>query len=182
MEHQADISEVQSDGSELQNFRFLTPLTRNSPEELITSTWEKIRTQEYAFDDFSRNQPSLFLSGLISDTTKYFLVEDSGIVILQDLWKCSSPHIHFCMWDRNYPMAKIKSAAHEIIDWVFSEFECHRISAIIPIYNSFAKRLATTLRFRYEGTMKEAILYKGKWFDEDIFGLLQNVYSKREVN
>ena len=181
MEHQADISKVERNGDEFQDFHILIPLTKNSPDELIQEVWEKIRTQEYAFDDFSRNQPSLFLAQLVSDTNKFFLAEDAGIIILQDLWKCSSPHIHFCLWDRNYPMAKIKQAAHEAIDHVFKHYECHRISAVIPIYNSFAKRLATTLRFRYEGTMKEAVLYKGKWFDEDIFGLLQSVYSKREV-
>lgn len=181
MEQQTDISASERDVSQLQSFYLLTPLTRLSDPKEIQETWEKIRTQEYAFDDFTINNPGLFMYGLINETSFYFLVEDAGIVMINDLYENStSSNIHFCMWDKRYPHTKIIQAAKEALGFVFS-YKCHRVSAMIPVYNSFAKRLATQLRFRYEGCMKEAILYKGKWYDEDIFGLLHSNFIKPEV-
>lgn len=182
MDNQTDISTVEHSGSELQDFRFLKPLTKDDAPELIQEVWEKLRTQDYAFDDFSRNNPGMFLFGLAAETNKYFLIEDVGLVILQDIWENSIPSIHFCVWDRNYPFQKLKEAARELFDWLFKTYNCHRINALIPDYNKFAERLAHVLRFHYEGSMKEAILFKGKWFDQKMFGLLQSAYFKHEVN
>jgi len=182
MDIETNISASERDQRELPSFRFLEPLTRLSDPKLIQEVWEKIRTQDYAFDDFTINNPQLFLAGLINETTFYFLVEDAGIAIINDLYENStSSNVHFCIWDRKYPHSRMVEAAKEALGWIFSTYGCHRVSAMIPVYNPFAKRLATQLRFRYEGSLKEAILYKGKWYDEDIFGLLQSNFIKPEV-
>jgi RimJ/RimL family protein N-acetyltransferase len=181
MDIETNISTSERGERELPDFCLLRPLTRLSDPKVIEQTWEKIRTQDYAFDDFTINNPGLFLAGMVSENTYYFLVEEAGIVILNDLYENStSSNIHFCMWEKWYPHSKIIQAAKEALGFVFS-FNCHRVSALIPVYNPFAKRLATQLRFRYEGCMKEAILYKGKWYDEDIFGLLHSNFVKPEV-
>jgi RimJ/RimL family protein N-acetyltransferase len=181
MDIETNISTSERGERELPDFCLLRPLTRLSDPKVIEQTWEKIRTQDYAFDDFTINNPGLFLAGMVNENTYYFLVEDAGIVILNDLYENStSSNIHFCMWDKKYPHSKIIQAAKEALGFVFS-LNCHRVTALIPNYNPFAKRLATQLRFRYEGCMKEAILYKGKWYDEDIFGLLHSNFIKPEV-
>jgi hypothetical protein len=182
MDVETNIPTSERSGGELPRFRFLTPLTKDSDEKVIIDTWEKIRTQDYAFDDFSRNNPQLFLGGLVQETSFYFLVDDAALAMVQNCWKFStSVSVHFCVWDRTYPVQKITQAAKECLAWIFNEFDCHRVNALIPEYNTFAQRLATTLRFRYEGSMKEAILYKGKWCDERMYGLLQSHFIKPEV-
>lgn len=179
MEQPNDNAAVQHNGSELRNFRFLRRLTKDDDPKFIQEIWEKIRQQDYAFDDFSRNNPQLFLLGLISETSFYFLVEDAGIAIVNDLWENStSANVHFCMWDKSYPWNKTVEAAKEFLAWIFTTYNCHRINAYIPDYNTYASRLATNLRFKYEGCMKETVLYKGKWFDQKIFGLLQSTFNK----
>jgi|SRR5580765_1441871 len=182
MDSETNISTSEHDQRELPDFHFLEVLTKDSDQALITQTWENIRTQDYAFDDFSRNNPQLFLMGLVADTSFYFLVEHAGLAIVQNCWENStSVSVHFCIWDRKYPYSRMKEAATEVLNFIFKTFNCHRINALVPEYNVFAQRMATSLRFRYEGSMKEAILYQGKWHDERMYGLLQSNFFKLEV-
>lgn len=179
MDQQTDILEVPSNVSELHSFHLVTPVDPNAfSDETTNWLWNKVRTQDYAFDDLSRDNPTAFCLALLAPQTAHFFVKDQGQsyvgwCLVKGLYKYSNPDIHFCLWDDNFNALQAKNAAKEIIDWTFKTWDVNRITAMVPEYNDKAKRLATLLRFQHEGRMKEAIMYYGKWRSVDMFGLLK---------
>lgn len=144
---------------------------------MIKYLWEHVRTQDYAFDDMSRNNEAAFCLVLLAPQCLHFYLGDpkapSGWVMVKGLYFQSNPDIHFVIWDKDYSPHTAREAGKEVIGWLFTVWLCNRITAMIPDYNPGAKRLAIMLRFQYEGCMKESLLYHGRWHNCDVYGLLK---------
>lgn len=182
MEHETDQPEVSPDWRELCNFRHLTIFDgTNLPDKMVRYLWERVRSQDYAFDDLSRDNAAAFSLALIAPQCAHFFLGNpespSGWCMVKGLYKFSNPDIHFVIWDKDYSPHTAREAGREVLEWLFSICQCNRVTAMIPDYNPGAKRLAIMLRFQYEGCMKESILYHGRWRNCDVYGLLKKDFQ-----
>lgn len=179
MEHETDLSQVSSDSSKLHDFHLVTLVDPHLFEGPTAAwLWEKVKTQDYAFDDKSRNNPTTFCLTLLAEQTAHFFIGPDasnpvGWCVVRNLYEGSSPDIHFVIWDKNFTANQAKAAGREVLDWLFKSFSCNRVTAMVPDYNPDAKRLALLLRFQHEGVMREATLFHGRWCNVNMFGLLK---------
>lgn len=177
MDSETNLSEVSSNERKLQNFHLLTPFDPGTGEVDLNLLYEKVHTQRYAFDDASWRAPAqAFVQALMTPNSMNFYNPDLGWCLVRDLGEYTNPDIHFVVWNKAAKISEIKQAGREVISWIFANFKCNRITAMIPEFNDGAKRFATILRFQYEGSMKGATLYEGKWRNVEIYGLLRNTY------
>jgi len=80
------------------------------------------------------------------------------------------------------PGVKINTnaAAKQGLEMLIKEANLHRVSALIPEKNGFARRLAENLGFKEEGKIREIDKMEGEWEDFIIYGLLRREFLKEE--
>jgi hypothetical protein len=158
--------------------RWIDPrtLTKEGAEEL----WERLKSQDYAFDDTTRGRGDIFIASMVAPRAMHFAFGEDGHASAQNIVPKVSADIHFTVWNK-VPISKIVEAGRELIKYLFDEYELNRISAFIPIFNEQSIRLATLLGFKYEGEVRGSFLTKGKYYSSVIYGLLRSEYLKREV-
>lgn len=178
MDEQGNVSEVRSSDNSPSLFRYLKPLdpSKMSGEEMKW-LWERICSQDYAFDDFSRGKWEWFCFMLADPRYKFFLIGDAGLFLVEGAEEDKVANIHFVVWDRNFSLHHDKGPAIELVDWLFNEIRVHRINGNIPSYNRLAPRFVLSMGFKYEGDMREAVLWKGKYHNVQIYGLLQKEWQ-----
>jgi len=159
--------------------RKLDPKTM--PADEMNLLWQRVSTQDYAFDDFSRGNPQFFVLALTDLSSYHFMVDDSTWVLIRNVFKGSDCNIHFVCWDRLYPFGNLLEAGKQILEWLFKEQGVNRVTGYIPVYNHLAKRFATTMGFKYEGTLRKTCLFKGKYEDVDLYGLLAKEFERRHT-
>ena len=177
MDNQTGVLEVASNGDELRPFHHIVPFVPGQGQVDLNKLWELVRTQDYAFDDSTRDNPEAFVHALMTPASANFWREDLGWVLIRDLYDGGNPDIHFVVWNDRASIHEVKAVGREIISWVFKSFKVNRITAMVPDFNTQAKRFATILRFHHEGVMKGCTLYHGKWHNVEVFGLLRSVWE-----
>lgn len=182
MDGNTDVSEVQRSVDESYPFRALKriPLVE-SYQHRVQWLWEHLRKQDYAFDDFSRNNVELFAQSLFAPRSEHFEFGDQGYACARDIIPRLSATIHFATWDAP-PVHEVVSAGRELIRYLFTKYELRRASAFVPSYNTQTKRFATLLGFRFEGELRKAILSHGAYYNVGIYGLLREEFEKKEVH
>lgn len=183
MDEQTGISQVPSNQRELRTLRFVMQVEPQAfTDQEINWLWEKVKDQDYAFDDISRDNAAYFCMVLLAPQSAHFFIKNGedvvGWCLIRNLYERSNPDIHFCVWDKSFTAHQAKQAGREVLDWVFRVWNVNRITAMVAEYNEAAKRLATLLRFQFEGCMKEAVLFHGRWRHVNMYGLLREEFYK----
>jgi RimJ/RimL family protein N-acetyltransferase len=188
MDKQPDLLESERSIGKFTGFRDLVWLNPDDPkfkEFNLDRLWANVRTQDYAFDDFSRDKPEWFLWQLANsnENVRYFLIGDYGLFLVNgNLQVGGDATVHFIVWDRNISLHINKAPVYELFDWLFYEVKVHRISGPIPSYNKLASRFAMVFGMKFEGELQEAVLWKGKYYNVSMFGLLEKWYRTRREN
>jgi RimJ/RimL family protein N-acetyltransferase len=71
-------------------------------------------------------------------------------------------------WNHGYAT----EAAHAIVDFGFSHFGVHRIWADLVADNVGSAHVLEKLGMKLEGRLREKTYFKGRWWDELIYGIL----------
>ena len=181
MDHHSNVLEVQRDVDEHSAIRTLIKLDPTTPPEVIKDTWDRLKTQEYMFDDIGKaNGPELWLRQIYDPMSECYLYPDKGYVVLANIMAPVNANIHFSTFV-DVDMLTLMQARHEILDRAFKEIKLTRLTAMIPTPNKAAIRFATLSRFRFEGALKKAWLKNGQYSDIQLYGLLRDDYLRREV-
>ena len=69
-------------------------------------------------------------------------------------------------------------AVHRLLDYLFSELDLHRVSAICDAENHASARLLERVGMRREGHFIENIWFKGAWGSEYSYALLQAEWNR----
>lgn len=179
MDSNTALSEVQPSNDDVQYIRNLTHLDPESMTgEDMAKLWEQIRTQDYAFDDFSRNRPAAFIAGLTESYTQHYVAPGLYCVV-RSVWEGSNCTIGFVVWDRTLSFQVLNSLGEEIINHLLYKEKVQRVSAQIPPYNALAKRFALAMGFKFEGEMRDTVLYKGSYHNAALYGLLKKDWEAR---
>lgn len=173
-----DVSEVQRSHGEFSGFRHLKRIDENNttPEELKW-LWDKIQTCDYAFDDYVRGKVDLFLTKFADDNVEFFKLGSSGIVTVEPAY-CGMA-VHYLVWDAQFDLMNKKAPVAELFDYLFFKRQAHHIIGMIPSNNQKAIRFALSSGLKFEGEIREAFLYKGNYFNVNIYGLLELEYRQR---
>lgn len=179
MDSNTALSEVQSGNDDVQyihNLTKLDPVTMSGVDML--ELWQNISKQDYAFDDFSRNRPAAFVAGLTEAYTQHFVAPGLYCVV-RAIWEGSNCTIGFVVWDKTLSFQQINELGIEVINHLLYKEKVQRISAQIPPYNSLAKRFALAMGFKFEGELRETVLYKGSYHNAALYGLLKKDWEAR---
>jgi RimJ/RimL family protein N-acetyltransferase len=180
MDNLADLLKVQHTDDTLGvihnlGVRRLTPFDSfTCTPTFVEALWAKMRTQDYVFDDFYRGNEQLFAESLLNRGAMHFIVgEQQGYAVVRNLYASDNAELHYCIWDRKMAFRDISECGTELVNFLFKRLKVARITAPIPINNPNAKKFATMLGFKFEGTIRKSFLFHDKRYDIDIYGLLK---------
>ncbi len=71
-----------------------------------------------------------------------------------------------------------KFVLEEMLKHAFEVLKMHRVFAAVCRGNIRSEKLVTSMNFRVEGTMREALWINGKWVDLLCYSLLENEYRQ----
>ena len=80
------------------------------------------------------------------------------------------------LWSQGYGY----DASKTILDYGFNKLNLHYIYLHVYSYSDRAIRLYKKLGFKKEGVMRECVLYKGKYYDKIIMGLLDKEWKAKK--
>lgn len=142
--------------------------------------YEKQKEFDVLFNDLIGNDPQAFVNafievdelGSVSLKGLVWEVDDVGIIYLTDLFPGWQAEVHASFWDRRFKGREklfLKTIQH-----FMHVFDLHRIRMEIPLYAQPALGAIERVGFKKEGRMRQAIPYKGKWFDVNLYSLLRD--------
>lgn len=148
--------------------------------EQITSTranqlWDHIKSG--VIDDFNVNNPEFVAARLTAPNTVAF-EHPNGIAMLTSILPRLGCELHFSTWG-NVSENEIIRFGREVIDYAFETYHLERISATPPAFNKMAIRVSLRLGFRFEGNIRHAFLYRGKYHDVHVYGMLKSEHEVR---
>jgi len=134
--------------------------------------WRHIERMPFLLDDKARN-PFTFGAILSSSNAAAFALGNppAGLVWFADIVPGETASGSIALWGfRAYGRQDLLKV---IMEAVFQQYDLHRIYVLIPSPNLPSQRLATSLNFRQEGHIVEALRYNGAWTDVEIYSLLR---------
>jgi RimJ/RimL family protein N-acetyltransferase len=139
--------------------------------------WERLKDQRACFDDFGKDRGDLFAARFAAANTMAFEYGDSGLVLVESILPRHSAEIHFFLWDKALREKEIADIGRQVVRQAFDVYKLHRMQTMIPAFNQFAQRIATLIGFKYEGTIRQAWLHNGRFFDVTYLGLLAHEFT-----
>lgn len=148
--------------------------------ERLAFYYEKMKDFGVLFNDFIGNNPEAFFKSFVEldDTGRPMLkglvweVDDVGIIYLTNLIPEFEAEVHASFWDRRFRGRE--RLFLECIRYFMEAFDLHRIYMEIPLYAQPAMGAIERVGFKKEGRKRQAIPYKGKWFDVNLYSLLRD--------
>lgn len=148
--------------------------------EKLDQLYKRLSKFDTLFNDYIGNSFEGFLrvflyqtfSGEIRPTGLIWEVDDVGIFLLTDITPGVEAKVHFTFWDGR--LRGREFLTREMCAYVMKEYQLHKLIAEIPLYSRPANSFAERVGLKWEGRLREAIRYKGKWFDMNIYGLLEH--------
>jgi len=134
---------------------------------------------DYSFDDFTRGKVEYFLHKFADENNEFYEMGDSGLVILSNITEHGGSNIHYLVWDRGLNLLEKKGPALDAFDYLFFQRKVHHVVGVIPSNNQLAIRFATSVGMKFEGEIREDVLYKGKYYNSHIYGILEQEYPSR---
>jgi RimJ/RimL family protein N-acetyltransferase len=156
----------------------LNPLQMSDVE--IELLWQYVRTQDYMFSDFERDNREGFVARLRDMRHLHLDIGGDGYCILLNAWCCDTPELHFCIWNPQRTIQQTVEAGQQILNFVFQKMKATRVSGFIPENNKQAIKFATLLGFKFEGCIRQAHLFFGNHYNVHAYGLLRNEWEQRQ--
>lgn len=188
MDDDGSFSEMQRSERERSNFSELglnriTPINPNKvSEEYLIQLWRNLASQDYAFDDFTRGDMKQFLAGMLDPGSLHFAIDTRGYIVVRNLHLSDNPYLHFAIWDRDMKFSEILQCGYEIVNFLFAKIKVERITASIPSYNTNAAKFATMLGFKFEGEIRNGIVFHGKHYHVRLYGILHSEWLNSRYN
>lgn len=107
-------------------------------------------------------------------------VDDVGILYLTDIAPGAEAQAHFTFWDQRFRGRE--KLLREMCKYVIENFHFHRLFAEVPLYARPTLELVERIGFKKEGRMRDAVKYKGDWFDVNLYSLLEQEVRDGDEN
>lgn len=148
------------------------------PPERVERLWDKLKDEDYAFDDTMRGNHEVLLASLFMPGTECYEIGDlDGFVIVTGITPRVQATIHFAHWG-TLTVAHIRKLGLQLMSDMFDRYRLERLNAYVPHHNDKVRRLATLLGYKLEGTLRRAFLYKGEYLDLYAYGILREEFDR----
>lgn len=177
IEHLSAVVEDRT-GEYLMEARLLQRFGEPSPyltREKITELWRTSSQHDVLFSDHTEGKVEPFLDTLFNPRAVWyelFHTEEQapvGVAYISRVIPMFDADVHLAIWDG--VASGRQPIAWELMDHTFEEFRLQRLSAAIPIYQSGTIRFVKKLGFKEEGQKREAVVRKGEWYPQVLFGI-----------
>lgn len=146
--------------------------------ERLHHYYQELSKFDVLFHDYVRGDPDAFIKTFISIDAAgqvhpkglIWEVDDVGILYLTDIRPGFEAEGHYTFWDSRFRGRE--DLIRQMLRFIFDEYGFHRIYTRVPLYSPPALKAAERIGFVKEGRLREATLYKGKWFDMNIYSIL----------
>ena len=145
--------------------------------------WNKLKDFDVLFNDFVRGDFKAFVNhfivqidgqpapaGLIWD------VDDVGIILANNIVPFESCEVHFVFWDGRFRGRE--ELMRKMLEYGFETYKFRRMRTEVPLYAAKTKKSVERIGFIQEGRLRKAALWKGEWFDVDVFSILPEDLDK----
>ncbi len=179
MDQRDPILTVECSEPEGQVTRHVRPVSLTG--ERLRFYWEHLKKFDVLFNDFYAGDSAAFIKmfvdqgpgGELRSIGLIWEVDDVGIFYLTQMAPGHQGHIHFTFWDSRL-RGRIE-LGKEMLIYLMKTFKFHRLVVEVPLYAHKALfRAVESLGFKKEGRMREAALYKGQWFDVNLYAILNH--------
>jgi RimJ/RimL family protein N-acetyltransferase len=169
---------VECDEPEGTFVRSVRPVQLNM--ERLKFYYDQLKQFDVVFNDFIENDLESFINIFLSDDGHDGIVSNGliwevdsvGIIYITDI-RPSSAVAHFSFWDRR--LKGRENLIRAMLRWGFDQFGFHRIEARVGLYAApWVSRAIERVGFKKEGRLREAVQYKGEWFDMNVYSILEH--------
>jgi hypothetical protein len=188
MDDNRSVLEVQRSERERSNLSDLglnriTPINPyQATEEFLIELWNNLASQDYAFDDFTRGDMKQFLAGMLDPGSLHFSIDTRGYIVVRNLHLSDNAYLHYAIWDKTMKFNEILQCGYEVVNFLFSQLKAARITASIPAYNTNAAKFATMLGFKFEGEIRNGIVFHEKHYHVRLYGILHSEWLNSRYN
>lgn len=99
-----------------------------------------------------------------------------GLFWLTDIEHPKQCSLHYTFFDRRHKgRVDLCKAA---IEYVLRKYQFHRIYTQVPLYAKSIISFVESLGFKKDGRIRSNVLYKGEWFDSNMYSILENEIVK----
>jgi RimJ/RimL family protein N-acetyltransferase len=145
----------------------------------IRFLYEKLSQFDTLFDDYIRDDFESFLKvfmsplpdGDVEAAGLVWEVDDVGILYLTNIVPNVEALVHAAFWDRR--LKGREELCREMIRLLMDQFDFHRLTARIGLYSKATLDFVERVGFKKEGRLRQATLFKGEWFDVNIYSILK---------
>lgn len=145
--------------------------------ERMKFLWEKLSEFDVLFNDFVQGDFKAFVNHFIvqvdgqpAPAGLLWDVDDVGIIMVNEIIPFDSAKAHFVFWDKRFRGRE--NLIRKMLEYGFETYKFRRIRTEVPLYAAKTKKSVQRVGFIQEGRMRKAALWKGEWFDVDIFSIL----------
>lgn len=146
--------------------------------EKLKFFYEKTKDFDTLFNDYIGGNFEAFVSqfimqdrsGEIFPTGIVWEVDDVGILRLSDISPGLEATAHFTFWDRR--LRGRENLVKEMVRYAIEQFKLHRIIVEVPLYAKPILYFVERIGFQKEGREREAVMYKGQWYDVIRYSIL----------
>lgn len=143
------------------------------------------RTKKITLKEEKKWIRSLF-DGKRKRTEKHFAIDAEGDVHIGSVGlfldsRKKSAKIGILIGDKNYWGKGCGYDAMKIVlNFAFKRLKLHRVELTVYSFNKRAINLYKKTSFKFEGTKREHLFYKGKYYDELLMGILNKEWQREK--
>lgn len=153
--------------------------------ERMSFLWDKLGRFNVLFNDFTQGSFESFVSHFISQDAAGQIhpngliwdVDDVGIFILKEVKPHISAEAHYVFWDEVF--FGREELCRRMLRYAFDSFKFQRIYTIVPVHATRTLNAVERIGMVQEGRLRNTVLYEGKWFDSNIYGVLPDDISDK---
>jgi RimJ/RimL family protein N-acetyltransferase len=151
--------------------------------EKMQFLWEKLREFDVLFNDHVRDDFGAFVNHFIVQVNGEYQaaglmwdVDDVGMFLLNDIKPAISASAHFVFWDRKF--SGREELCREMVKYAIEEFQLKRVQVEVPLYARKTLAAVERIGFVQEGRMRAMTLYKGDWFDSNVYSMIPEDFNE----
>ena len=102
-----------------------------------------------------------------------------GTIVLSDInYRNKNADVGFWLSKKYWGKGLAKESLDLILNFGFKKLKLERIQARILDKNTRSQELLKNFGFTYEGRLRKKTFFKNRWYDDLIYGLLEEEYQK----
>lgn len=157
----------------------------NDPE--LNRLDSELPYEEESFGDFKKRFERMIDSTDGTHLDFEIHAEDGKVIGVADLTSISDYHrrckASITIGDRDYwGKGYGRDALNTLLAYCFDDLNMHRVTTQTFEYNDAWRRLVKWAGFEFEGRMTDYLFHDGRYFDKELFGLVETAYRYRKMH